>query len=148
MFLFFKPPQSILQFQITDPSGERKRYNAIEEAYAAQILKERQAKVKKRKRPLLEFKKQIEAKLDLGISEQEIVQEVDTDKLRLEVSAIVAEYQAKLAAEIEARIEAARQLELARLEEERRLELVRQKKRKQKERRLKVLLLLAAMDDE
>jgi hypothetical protein len=134
MFLIFKPPQSYLQVQLLDPDGFKKRYNAFEEAYAAQILKERQRKNKKKKKPSLEFKLLVEKQLEAGIPEQELIEPIDVEALRAEVSAIVAEYQARLFEE------------QTRILEEQRL-AVETAKRKKKARRLKVLFLLATMED-
>jgi hypothetical protein len=119
MFLIFKPPQSYLQVQLLDPDGFKKRYNAFEEAYAAQILKERQHKTKKKKKPSLEFKLLIEKQLEAGIPEQELIEPIDVEALRAEVSAIVAKYQARIETE----------------------------KRRKKAKRIKVLFLLAMMED-
>jgi hypothetical protein len=128
MFLFFKPPQSYLQVQLLDPDGFKKRYNAFEEAYAAQILKERQRKTKKKKKkPSVEFKLLVEKQLEAGIPEQELIEPIDVEALRAEVSAIIAEYQARIIEEQRLAIEA--------------------EKRKKKARRLKVLFLLATMED-
>jgi hypothetical protein len=153
MFLFFKPPQSYLQVQLLDPDGFKKQYAVYEEEYAAKILLERRKKAKKRKKQPTEFKKQVETKLDLGMTEQEIVQVVDTEAMRLEVAGIVAEYQARLAAEIRERIAVEIQAQIAteahaRAEEELRAQTKIAQKRKLKTKKLKVLLLLASMDDE
>jgi len=160
MFLIFKPPQSYLQVQLLDPDGFKKRYAVYEEEYAAKVLLERRKKAKKRKKQPTEFKQQVEAKLDSGMTEQEIVQVVDTEAMRLEVAAIVAEYQAKLAAEIRERIAVEIQAQIAaeaaiqaaeaqaRAEEELRVQAEIKRKQRLKTRKLKVLLLLATMDDE
>lgn len=128
MFLFFKPPQSYLQVQLLDPDGFKKRYNAFEEAYAAQILKERQRKTKKKKKPSIEFKRLVEQQLEAGVPQEQLIEPIDVEALRAEVSAIIAAYQ-------------------ARVEEERQL-VIQAEKRKKKARRLKILFLLATMDDE
>ncbi|NDD85169.1 hypothetical protein EBZ38_12970 [bacterium] len=120
MFLIFKPPQSYLQVQLLDPDGFKKRYNAFEEAYAAQIVKERQRKTKrKKKKPSVEFKLLVEKQLQAGFTEQELIQPIDLDTLRAEVSAIIAEYQTRIETE----------------------------KRRKKAKRIKVLFLLATMED-
>lgn len=133
MFLFFKPPQSYLQVQLLDPDGFKKAYDRLEEEYAARILQSRQPKTKKRKRPSLEFKKQIQAQLEAGAPKEEILNTLDTEALRTEVSAIIAEYNAKLEAHAAKLIERANQL-------------AREKKKK-RDRKIKALLLLATMDD-
>lgn len=133
MFLFFKPPQSYLQVQLLDPDGFKKAYDRIEEEYAARILQSRQPKTKKRKRPSLEFKKQIQAQLEAGAPKEEILNTLDTEALRTEVSAIIAEYNARLEAHAAKLVERANQL-------------VREKKKK-RDRKIKALLLLATMED-
>lgn len=159
MFLFFKPPQSILYVRTRDPDGYRQKWTDAEEEYALRILKARQAKNKKQKRKKLTFKQQVEERLDAGVPEQVILQEVDTEALKAEVSEIIAKYQAKLIAEIQAIAEQDRKETLAAVRaiaeeehrirlEEQRIALEREKKRKLKARRMKVLILLASMDDD
>ena len=133
MLLFFKPPQSYLQVQLLDPDGFKKAYNRLEEEYAARILQSRQPKTKKRKRPSLEFKKQIQSQLEAGAPKEEILNTLDTEALRTEVSAIIAEYNAKLEAHAAKLTERANQL-------------AREKKKK-RDRKIKALLLLTLMDD-
>lgn len=98
----------------------KRRERELEEQIAAQILKERLAKKASKKASL---KAQVERKLDEGIPESTILQTVDSEALRLEVEGIIAQYQAKLAAEIQTRI------------------------KKRRVRALKILLLFATMDD-
>jgi hypothetical protein len=133
MFLFFKPPQSYLQVQLLDPDGFKKAYDRLEEEYAARILQSKQPKTKKRKRPSLEFKKQIQAQLEAGAPKEQILNTLDTEALKTEVSAILAEYNAKLVAHTEMLLEQARKIAF--------------EKKKKKDRKIKALLLLTAMDD-
>ena len=133
MFLFFKPPQSYLQVQLLDPDGFKKAYDRLEEEYAARILQSKQPKTKKRKRPSLEFKKQIQAQLEAGSPKEQILKTLDTEALKTEVSAILAEYNAKLVAHTEMLLEQARKIAF--------------EKKKKKDRKIKALLLLTAMDD-
>ena len=133
MFLFFKPPQSYLQVQLLDPDGFKKVYQRLEEEYAAKVLQSRQPKTKKRKRPSLEFKKQIESQLRAGAPKEQILNTLDTEALKTEVSAILAEYNAKLVAHTEMLLEQARKIAF--------------EKKKKKDRKIKALLLLTAMDD-
>lgn len=147
MFLFFKPPQSILYVRMHDPDGYKQAYKLFEEEYAAQILKERQRKTKgkKKKKPSLDFKKLVEKQLEAGVTPQELIQPIDLEALRQEVLSIVAEYQQKA-------LEAAYQAQLA--EEQYRADLefeareaVLVEKKKRKAKRIKVLFLLATMDE-
>jgi hypothetical protein len=133
MFLFFKPPQSYLQVQLLDPDGFKKVYQQLEEEYAAKVLQSRQPKTKKRKRPSLEFKKQIESQLKAGAPKEQILKTLDTEALKTEVSAILAEYNAKVVAHTEMLLERTRKIAL--------------EKKKKRDRKIKTLLLLTAMDD-
>jgi hypothetical protein len=133
MFLFFKPPQSYLQVQLLDPDGFKKVYQRLEEEYAAKVLQSRQPKTKKRKRPSLEFKKQIESQLKAGAPKEQILKTLDTEALKTEVSAILAEYNAKVVAHTEMLLERTRKIAL--------------EKKKKRDRKIKTLLLLTAMDD-
>jgi hypothetical protein len=133
MFLFFKPPQSYLQVQLLDPDGFKKAYDRLEEEYAAKVLQSRQPKTKKRKRPSLEFKKQIESQLRAGAPKEQILKTLDTEALKTEVSAILAEYNAKVVAHTEMLLERARKIAF--------------EKKKKRDRKIKALLLLTAMDD-
>jgi hypothetical protein len=133
MFLFFKPPQSFLQVQLLDPDGFKKVYEKLEEEYAVKILQSRQSKTKKRKRPSLEFKKQIEAQLRAGAPKEQILKTLDTEALKTEVSAILAEYSAKVIAHTEMLLESAKKIAF--------------EKKKKRDKKIKTLLLLTIMDD-
>lgn len=159
MLIFLNPKQYFLQAQIADPDGWRKYDEKLEEEYVARILKARQAKNKEKKRKKLTLKQQVEERLDAGTPEEVILQEVDTEALQAEVSAIIAEYQATLMAEIKAIAEQEYNNTLAAVRaiaeeehrirlEEQRVTLERERKRKLRARRMKVLILLASMDDD
>lgn len=149
MFLIFKPPQSYLQVQLLDPDGFTKSFDQIyEEQYAAAILKARQKRNKKRKSQL-ELKKSIKNRLESGQQFESVVADVALEEtLRAaKIEAAAAEHAQQLMkvyseqirseiAEMVAAIDKTIQDEIA------------TKKRKQKEKRIKILLLLATMDDE
>ena len=178
MFLFFKPPQNLLQARIQDVGGYKR--HTLEEELALQLLTERRPK-RKRRQSKLSFKDKIETRLREGdapeviaadlaeavlTEEQPIPVKPGIDFLQLaaeyqrqvkaEISAIVQaraeELQARARAEEEQRlayIEAAR-LEAVRLEEER-LAIIRAEEERQrilKGRKIRALLLLATMDDD
>jgi len=157
MFLIFKPPQSYLQVQLLDPDGFKKSFDELyEEQYAAAILKARQKRNKKRKKEP-ELKKSIKQRLEAGQqlesviadialeesfrqSQQKLfddlkVQIVATDHAQQLMTAYAEQVRSDIA-EMVAAIQKTIQDEIATI------------KRKQKEKRIKILLLFATMEDD
>lgn len=157
MFLIFKPPQSYLQVQLLDPDGFRKSFDEIyEEQYAAAILKARQKRSKKRKKEP-ELKKSIKERLEAGQQLESVIADIALEEsLRqsqqkllddMKVEIVATDHAAQLMkayseqmkadiAEMVATIHKTIQDEIATI------------KRKQKEKRIKILLLFATMEDE
>lgn len=173
MFLIFKPPQSYLQVQLLDPDGFKKKfYDTYELTLAKQILEERQTKRAKKIRSF-DFKKRIKELLDDGattieiadtLSQEIAVQEPEfefTPEMQAEVHQIMVEYKAQVQrearesvlnfiADLQAMEAAARELELQKIREldnyNRYLE--EKKRRDLKARKLKILFLLASLEDD
>lgn len=149
MFLIFKPPQSYLQVQLLDPDGFTKSFDQIyEEQYAAAILKARQKQRKKRKSEL-ELKKSIQKRLESGQQLESVITDVTLEETlkaaKIETEAkehaqqLMRVYSEQIRSEITEMVAAINktiQDEIATI------------KRKQKEKRIKILFLLATMDDE
>lgn len=157
MFLFFKPPQSYLQVQILDPDGFKKSFDQLyEEQYAAAILKARQKRSKKRKKEP-ELKKSIKQRLEAGQQIESVIADIALEEsLRqsqqklfddLKVQIVATDHAQQLMkaygeqvrsdiAEMVAAIQKTIQDEIATI------------KRKQKEKRIKILLLFATMEED
>jgi hypothetical protein len=173
MFLIFKPPQSYLQVQLLDPDGFRKHvYDAYELELASQILEERKAK-RKKKVTTLDLKKRIKEKLDEGqtlievatsIADEIIAEEPQfelTPEMKVNIDRIMADYKAQIANETRQMvvdfIEQIRALEFKSLalererlrEEDNYRRYQEEKKRRDlKMRKLKILLLLASLEED
>lgn len=161
MFLFFKPPQSYLQVQLLDPDGFRKSFDQLyEEQYAAAILKSRQKERKKRKKQA-ELKQTIVKRIEAGQAIEAIIADIALQEtLRQSQQKIFDDLVKEMKVEIVA-FDHAQQLMKAYSEQVRSdiAEMVAaiQKtiqdeiatiKRKQKEKRIKILLLFATMEED
>lgn len=157
MFLIFKPPQSYLQVQLLDPDGFKKSFDELyEEQYAAAILKARQKRSKKRKKEP-ELKKSIQQRLEAGQQIESVIADIALEEsLRqsqqklfddLKVQIVATDHAQQLMkaygeqvrsdiAEMVAAIQKTIQDEIATI------------KRKQKEKRIKILLLFATMEED
>jgi hypothetical protein len=161
MFLFFKPPQSYLQVQILDPDGFKKSFDQLyEEQYAAAILKSRQKQKKQRKKQA-ELKQTIVKRIEAGQQIDAIIADIALQEtLRQSQQKIFDDLVKEMKVEIVA-FDHAQQLMTAYAEQIRSdiAEMVAaiQKtiqdematiKRKQKEKRIKILLLFATMEED
>ena len=157
MFLIFKPPQSYLQVQLLDPDGFKKSFDELyEEQYAAAILKARQKRNKTRKKEP-ELKKSIKQRLEAGQQVESVIADIALEELlrqsqqklldELKVEIVATDHAAQLMkayaeqtrsdiAEMVAAIHKTIQDEIATI------------KRKQKEKRIKILLLFATMEED
>lgn len=128
MFFIFKPPYSLVQAQIVDPDGIRRKPRPKETDYeielALKILQERKPKTKKKRKKELKLKQLIENQLDIGATIESAVSHVvdQSFEVQAEIDAILQQYFA----------------ELNKLEIER---------KKRKGHKVKVLLLMAMMDE-
>lgn len=161
MFLFFKPPQSYLQVQILDPDGFKKSFDQLyEEQYAAAILKSRRKQKKQRKKQA-ELKESIVKRIEAGQQIDAIIADIALQEtLRQSQQKIFDDLVKEMKVEIVA-FDHAQQLMKAYAEQVRSdiAEMVAaiQKtiqdeiatiKRKQKEKRIKILLLFATMEED
>ena len=161
MFLFFKPPQSYLQVQLLDPDGFKKSFDELyEEQYAAAILKSRQKQKKQRKKQV-ELKQTIIKRIEAGQQIDAIIADIALQEtLRQSQQKIFDDLVKEMKVEIVA-FDHAQQLMKAYGEQVRSdiAEMVAaiQKtiqdeiatiKRKQKEKRIKILLLFATMEED
>lgn len=157
MFLFFKPPQSYLQVQLLDPDGFTKSFDQLyEEQYAAAILKARQKRSKNRKKEA-ELKKSIKQRLEAGQQVESVIADIALEESLkqsqqkllndLKVQIVATDHAQQLMkayaeqvrsdiAEMVATIQKTIQDEIATI------------KRKQKEKRIKILLLFATMEED
>lgn len=161
MFLIFKPPQSYLQVQLLDPDGFKKSFDELyEEQYAAAILKARQKRNKKRKKEP-ELKKSIQQRLEAGQQIESVIADIALEEslrqsqqkifddlvkeMKVEIVTFGHAQQLMKAygeqvrsdiAEMVAAIQKTIQDEIATI------------KRKQKEKRIKILLLFATMEED
>lgn len=142
MLLFFNPPQSLLQVYLLDPDGA-KHYAKLEESIAAQILKERQAKQRPKKKKKLSFKEQIQQRLVAGEVKEQIAQQVDDAALRAEIDQIVADYQKQLQEEIQRRFLIEQEALIAAEIEK----IAKEKLKAKRQKALKILLLLVELED-
>lgn len=149
MFLIFKP---VYGGPIHDPDGFKKRYSQFEEEYAAQILKERQPK-RRKKLKQLSFKNKIEEQLNAGKTIVEIADNLTqevlasdeqltfTPEMQADISRIVAQYQKQIRDEIQQSV-------LAIVEQLDNIRQTRERQKRLKAKKIKILLLLASLDDE
>lgn len=149
MFLIFKPVYGGI---INDPDGFKKRYSQFEEEYAAQILKERQP-TRRKKFNQLSFKNKIEEQLNAGKTIVEIADNLTqevlasdeqltfTPEMQADIGRIVAQYQKQIRDEIQQSI-------LAIVEQLDEIRRTRERQRRLKAKKIKILLLLASLDDQ
>lgn len=173
MFLIFKPPQSYLQVQLLDPDGFKKKYDSYEIQVAAKILEERQGKRKKRASSL-ELKKKIKEQLEAGSTLIEIADELSselvaqepafefTPEMKVDVDRIMAEYKTQVASEtrqmvldfiaemqmLERQAAALEQQRLREADDYYRYQQEEKRRKTLKLKRMKILLLLASLDDD
>jgi IS30 family transposase len=161
MFLIFKPPQSYLQVQLLDPDGFKKSFDELyEEQYAAAILKARQKRSKKRKKEL-ELKKSIKQRLRGGQQIESVIADIALEEsLRQSQQKIFDDLPKEMKVKIVA-FDHAQQLMKAYGEQVRSdiaemvaaihktiQDEIATIKRKQKEKRIKILLLFATMEED
>lgn len=164
MFLIFKPVYSVAYSAINDPDGvpnrKTKQMELYEEQLAAKILKERR---ERRARKLKKAKKKIEEQLLAGATQEEAIEQIVkevvneeprypfTPEVKSQVDQILQDKEAEAVAEFEAALQALYQT-AARLkkEQETLMENIRiaKKKIRDRKRRVKVLMLLANLDDD
>lgn len=176
MFLFFKPPQSQLQVQLLDPDGPKQKPITLEEEYVLALFKQRAPK-RRRKVKTVSFKEKILQQLEAGKTTVEIANNlateliaaepafVFTDEIKADVDKILAEYKRQVAKEIQDAIVQ----ELAALQKQQEqvnsqyqqladaykqaeidLAVAKEARRKRilKAKKIKILMLLATLDDE
>ena len=165
MLIFLNPRQSLLQAQIVDPDGFRRRKfeSAWEIELAAQLLKGKLPQAKKRKRKELNLKELLTKQLNEGVTVEAAVEAVANEALsvsptfeyneqvKAQVDAVLTEYYAKLA-EYKAAEEARQQQLLAEQQAYaaaiRQAEIAEQQRVARNKKRIKALILLATMEDE
>lgn len=139
MFLIFKPPYSLQQAQLVDPDGFKKpkrRYDTQQEIeLAVKILTDRKPKQRRKRKKQLDIKALIEQQLDIGATIDSAVQHVTTQQF-------LEPQQLTLTPEARAQIDSILTNYLAELRD------LQIKVKKQKDNKIKVLMLFAMMDDD
>ncbi len=164
MFLIFKPTLGSGYSVINDPDGVPNRKVTEEELYeeqiAAKILKERR---ERRARKLRNAKKKIEQKLAEGATQSEVIEILTkevineepkypfTEDVKLQVDKILEQEEKQAVAAFEVAIQELYSLAEKLKEEQEQIAQELQNlrtKKKNRKKRIKVLMLLANLDDE
>jgi hypothetical protein len=165
MLIFLNPRQSLLQVQILDPDGFRRRRSEAdwEIELAAQLLQGKLPKAKRRKRKELNLKALLERQLNEGATVEAAVEAVAnealnvspqfeyTEEIKAQVDAVVAEYYAKIAeykAAEEAKQQALMAEQRAYVAAIRQAEIAEEQRKQRNRKRMKILFLLTTMEDE
>jgi|688.fasta_scaffold21822_10 hypothetical protein len=165
MLIFLNPRQSLLQAQIVDPDGFRRRKfeSAWEIELAAELLKGKLKPFKRKKRKEFNFKELLNKQLNEGATVEAAVEAVAnealnvsptfeyTAEIKAQVDAVVAEYYAKIAQLEAIKVEQQRKLQAeqqAYVAAIRQAEIAENKRKKRNAKTIKVLLMLASMEDD